>query len=128
MQNAIHVDCSPFLAAAVIAPTTPVAQMRRLARELTNTWFPLMLLIFVLAGTAVSSRGQVAQQLLGRVMDPSGAMVVDATVTVTNEATNVAISTQTSKTGDWVVPYLQPGSYSVSAVKLGFTTATQTGI
>ena len=44
--------------------------------------------LLVLGGTAIYGYGQVAQQLLGRVIDTSGAVVANATVTVTNEATS----------------------------------------
>src|SRR5882757_3286526 len=72
----------------------------------------IALCLLVLGGTPILC-GQVAQQLLGRVTDASGAVVPSATVTVTNEATGVAATTHTSQTGDWVVPYLSPGSYAV---------------
>jgi hypothetical protein len=85
-----------------------------------------MCCILVLAGTV--SHGQVAQQLLGRVTDVSGAVVANATVTVTNEATGVVTVTHTSQTGDWVVPYLSPGSYAVKIESTGFKAEIQTGI
>ena len=87
----------------------------------------LMFCLLVLGGTTILY-GQVAQQLLGRVTDASGAVVANATVTVTNEATRVAATSHTSQTGDWVVPYLSPGSYAVKVESTGFKTETQTGI
>jgi len=81
----------------------------------------------VLGGTTILY-GQVAQQLLGRVTDASGAVVANATVTVTNEATRVTATSHTSQTGDWVVPYLSPGNYAVKVESGGFKTETQTGI
>lgn len=87
----------------------------------------LITCLLVLGGTGLL-HGQIAQQLLGRVTDISGAVVPDATVTVTNEATSVAISTHTSQTGDWVIPYLSPGIYSVRVESKGFRTESQTGI
>src|SRR5438132_941887 len=67
----------------------------------------------LILGAVPAVFGQVAQQLLGRVTDFSGAVVSNATITVTNEATGVLATTHTSQTGDWVVPYLSPGSYAV---------------
>lgn len=81
------------------------------------------LCLFTQAGFA-----QVAQQLLGRVTDPVGAVVPDAAVTITNEATHVQVTAQTSGTGDWAVPYLQPGIYTVSVQKQGFEVGTVTGV
>lgn len=71
---------------------------------------------------------QVAQQLLGRVTDSNGAVIANATITATNEATGIITTTQTSETGDWVVPYLQPGTYTVRVENAGFKTETETGI
>ena len=86
-----------------------------------------LMLCLLLSGAALSY-GQVAQQLLGRVTDPSGAVVANANVTVTNEATGVAYPTLTSKSGDWVVPYLQPGTYTVKVEARGFESISKTGI
>ena len=45
--------------------------------------------------------------LTGSVIDPSGAVLKDATVTVTNEATNVSASTVSNETGRYEV-WLEP--------------------
>ncbi len=87
-----------------------------------------LVLCLLLVITTASLYGQVAQRLLGRVTDPSGAVVSDAVVTVTNEETGVVNTTHTSQTGDWVVPYLSPGHYAVKAERLGFKTESETGI
>src|SRR5882757_4398024 len=78
----------------------------------------LMFCLLVLGGTTIL-HAQVAQQLLGRVIDASGAVVPNATVTVTNEGTAVSTTIHTSQTGDWVVPYLSPGSYVVKVASTG---------
>src|SRR5947208_1673777 len=51
--------------------------------------------------------------LRGRVEDPSGAVVSGANVTVTNQATGVKQTTQTTSTGEYVFPHLLVGSYTV---------------
>jgi hypothetical protein len=56
----------------------------------------------------------------GHVSDPSGAAIAKAQITVHNEETGVNISTTTTKAGDYAVPYLRPGSYSVSGEATGF--------
>jgi hypothetical protein len=73
--------------------------------------------------------GQIkAGTITGRVTDSSGAVVPGASVTVTNEGTKVPSATQTGGTGDYTVPFLQPGIYDVTVSKEGFTTNSQTGI
>ena len=58
--------------------------------------------------------------ITGTVTDPSGALVADATVVVTNAGTNVASSTKTTTAGDYTVPYLEAGTYTISVTKAGF--------
>jgi hypothetical protein len=58
--------------------------------------------------------------LRGRVEDPSGAVVSGANVTVTNQATGVKQTTQTTSTGEYVFPHLLVGSYTVEVGAKGF--------
>jgi hypothetical protein len=70
----------------------------------------------------------VAQEFTGRVTDPSGAIVPKAQITVHNQDTNVNVTTVSTGTGDYTVPYLKPGNYSVSAELEGFAKELRTGI
>ncbi len=66
--------------------------------------------------------------IVGTVRDSSGAVVPDATVTVTNIATDV-VSTRTSNaSGEYEVPALRVGQYNVLVSKSGFANATATNI
>ncbi|WP_187143351.1 carboxypeptidase-like regulatory domain-containing protein [Terriglobus albidus] len=105
-----------------------IASHQRWGWNLAVRSFAIGMLCLLFAGAIGSLHGQVLQRLLGRVSDPSGAVVPEATVTITNEETGVVTTTQTSKTGDWVAPYLSPGRYTVSAARPGFTTAIETGV
>lgn len=58
--------------------------------------------------------------ILGTVTDNSGAVVANATVDVTNTATNVTNHTQTTSSGDFTVPFLQPGTYKVTVQATDF--------
>ncbi|MDR3792322.1 MAG: carboxypeptidase-like regulatory domain-containing protein [Terracidiphilus sp.] len=89
----------------------------RWAGKWRAAWFALYLLLFAGVGLVF---GQEGQQLRGRVTDPTGAVVPDATVTATNQATTVKYPTQTTSSGDWVLPYLPPGTYTVTVEKNGF--------
>jgi hypothetical protein len=66
--------------------------------------------------------------ITGSAMDSSGAAIVDADVTVTNSATNVAYTTKTSGAGLFTVPYLEDGTYSVAVTKAGFETFTENDV
>jgi hypothetical protein len=69
-----------------------------------------------------------AQEFTGRVTDSTGAAVVKATVVARNVDTGVETLTTTTATGDYTIPYLIPGHYSVSVRALGFETGVHTGI
>ena len=58
----------------------------------------------------------------GIVRDASQAVVGQATITVTNEATGEIKTATSSPTGDYLVPQLPPGTYRVVAAKEGFRT------
>ena len=69
-----------------------------------------------------------AQQVTGRVTDSTGAAVPKTKITVLNLATNVTSVATATGDGDYTVPYLKPGLYSVSASATGFETETKTDI
>jgi len=58
--------------------------------------------------------------LSGVVSDPSGAVLNNATVTLTNVATGATLTTQSNSTGFYRFALLQPGAYKVSATASGF--------
>jgi hypothetical protein len=66
--------------------------------------------------------------IIGTVKDASGAVIADATVTVTNTATNVVTRRQTTSAGDYEVPGLRVGTYNVQISKEGFAPALASGI
>jgi hypothetical protein len=73
---------------------------------------------------AQSERGNIT----GSVRDASGAVVPAAKVTVTNAATNVVITAASNAEGDYTVPSLQPGTYSVRIEKEGFRPTETKGL
>lgn len=61
--------------------------------------------------------------IVGTVRDATGAVVVGAKITVTNEATGVSTERLTDELGNYVAPYLPPGTYRVTAEFTGFRKA-----
>lgn len=57
----------------------------------------------------------------GHISDPSGAAVAGAKITVTNPDTGVVTSRTSSSIGDYVVPALNPGRYTISVEATGFS-------
>jgi hypothetical protein len=81
----------------------------------------LTALLLVLAATA--SAQTVTATLTGSVLDPTGAAVVNASLTLTHKATNTLRTASTNDRGDYTVPNLSPGLYSVAAEHPGFKRA-----
>lgn len=66
--------------------------------------------------------------VLGNVKDAQGEAVVGAQVKVSNQNTNVVNTFSTTKSGDYVVPGLSPGVYTVTVVAPGFKQSSSTGL
>jgi hypothetical protein len=95
-------------------------------RELL-TWAGL-LLVFLAVG-ALPAFAQVDRgAIVGTVLDASGAVLRQATVTVTNKATGVALTTPINDAGEYQVLALIPGTYSVKVSAQGFETAVREGV
>ena len=66
--------------------------------------------------------------ILGRVTDPTGAAIAGATVDATNTATGVHSAAQTNDIGDFRLPFLIPGSYSLTVEAPGFKQSVRSEI
>lgn len=86
----------------------------------------LLLLGLLLPPTFLAA--QQVQEFTGRVTDPTGAVLPNSTVIAQNLDTGVATPTTTTSTGDYTIPYLIPGRYSVTVRAAGFETAVRTGL
>src|SRR5688572_18466838 len=74
-------------------------------------------LVLALAALGQSYRAKVS----GIVTDQSGAVVVGATVTLSNLNTGVKVVRNTSETGLFVFDLIDPGVYSVTVEATGFS-------
>ncbi len=66
--------------------------------------------------------------LVGMVIDPSGAAIPAASVIVLEESTERRVSSETDADGNYRVAHLRPGSHTVIAGSPGFETLVLTGI
>ncbi|HEY7099827.1 MAG TPA: TonB-dependent receptor [Terriglobales bacterium] len=64
----------------------------------------------------------VTVSIQGRIYDTTGAAISQANVTAVNAATGLSRNTVASATGDYQIPSLPPGDYTVTAEKNGFQT------
>jgi hypothetical protein len=83
--------------------------------------FALALAVFALALPSLAQESKAT--LTGRVSDPNGAAVAGATVQITSQQTNLTTTTTSNDEGNYTVPALQPGRYTVKVEKQGFKTA-----
>src|SRR5262249_22152735 len=67
-------------------------------------------------------------QIAGTVTDPSKGAVADAAVSAKNPATGFERTARTDSDGNYVVPLLPPGHYTVTVSATGFKTQTSTEI
>jgi hypothetical protein len=85
----------------------------------------LMLLVLgLLSAWAQVSTGTI----VGVVEDTSGAVIPNAEVAIKQTATGEVRTTRTNASGEFNVPFLHPGDYSLTATMGGFKTKTQNGI
>lgn len=69
-----------------------------------------------------------AGTISGTVSDQTGAVIPNATVTVTSEATNTTVTRNTSSDGSYTVSGLPPGVYRLNVSASGFQTYSQRDI
>ena len=73
---------------------------------------------------AAFAQSNISGDLTGNVIDPSGAVLSGATVTVTSQANNQVKTVTTDNQGGWRVPLLSPGKYKIAITASGFETST----
>jgi hypothetical protein len=73
-----------------------------------------IVLVASVAAVNLLAQASFTGTILGTVTDPAGAVVAGAAVSVSNLATNELHRVQTDGSGNYFVPNLKPGAYSVS--------------
>src|SRR5438067_20222 len=89
----------------------------------------LLVFCMVTLALALSALAQIGNATLsGTVMDPSGAAVADAELTLTNKATGFEAKVTSNERGEYTFRNVTPGSYDLKVVKAGFQNYIQKGI
>lgn len=102
----------------------PFAVLRRFAPSLASLVAVLVLVSAGLLRAQLSSTATIS----GTVTDSTGAVVPNATVMVTDEATNVTTTHQTNGQGGFVFPGLPVDTYKISVKSSGFAPYTESGV
>src|SRR5215472_1743350 len=84
-------------------------------------------LIF-LSGTPAFAQSITSGDVTGTVTDPTGAVVPNASLTLTNIATNTAQQANTGADGTYRFAFIQPGTYKLDAKASGFRDQQHTGV
>ena len=89
-----------------------------------RVFLALMLLCCTAGVLAQENRATIS----GSVLDPTGASVPGASVTATETRTGVKTPTKSDSTGNFNLPFLPPGDYTLSVEAAGFKTYERKGI
>ena len=87
----------------------------------------LVLLVSLLA-PAANAQNSNTGELKGAVTDSSGAVMPGVAVSIKDVKTGVVTSTTTNQSGLYDVPFVQPGTYSLTFSKQGFRDFVRSGI
>jgi len=86
-----------------------------------SLWFVLIGLLIL----APIQFGQTSGSIAGETLDPTGAAISGATVSLVNAETNAARTVLTNEAGAYSFPTLPPGIYNLKAEKAGFKALVQ---
>ncbi len=94
---------------------------RFLATRTISGWLIALLLVVGFAGTGrLMAQGITTGSITGTVVDPAGAVIPGATLTATNAATGVKLTTESLSNGNFAFRAVPIGTYSVDLSATGF--------
>ncbi len=99
--------------------------MSSLTSRRATRW--LVVLLCLLSSTPLFAQST-GGRILGRVADPTGAVLANVKITLVNEATAVGSDTQTNSSGDYSFLEVKPGIYDVNFDHSGFKKNIRKGV
>src|SRR5690349_21449273 len=88
----------------------------------------LLLIVVLIAGPLMRAQASYTAQIRGVVKDQSGAIVANATVTITNDATGISQTSHTDDHGLYILTGLRPATYTIKADAAGFRSAEEKNV
>jgi len=88
----------------------------------------LCAIVFLMVSGSASAQLAGKGAVSGIVQDPTGAAIPGATITATNTNNGVATSTTSTSTGDYSIPTLDAGMYTITVTASGFERLTQQNV
>ena len=114
-----------------LTPSAPSRRSGWLEKGARRGWYAAVfaLCLWICQGGRTANAQVTGQgSITGTVTDASGAVVVGAQVTITNEATNVSVNSATNSTGYYEIDDLNPGTYDIRAAAPSFESLLRQGI
>jgi hypothetical protein len=91
--------------------------------------FLFTILLAAMALLPATLRAQVSTATIsGQVTDPSGAVIPKATVTATEQNTGVQTKAVSNSAGEYSIPFLKTGTYTITAEAKGFSKFVESGL
>jgi len=91
-------------------------------------WTLLSLMVLCMLALSGPANGQGLGRIVGTVQDPSGAMILNASVTVTETGKGFKRTATTDSSGYYVLDSLRPAQYDISVEAAGFHTFDQRAV
>jgi len=101
-----------------------VVERRWLVRYVSLAIWAVAVLMVLPDSSAQSTKGSI----VGRVIDPSGAVIVAASVELKNENTGAKLVAKTNSSGEYTFSTVDPGTYTVSVTGKGFESSVASGV
>lgn len=95
---------------------------------LSGSLAAVLVVVTVFFALSTTAFAQTSQGFTGLVTDSTGAVIPTAKITVHNQGTGVVRSVTTTSTGNWSVPFLDPGVYDVRAEANNFKSVQKTDV
>jgi hypothetical protein len=85
-------------------------------------------LLILVPGVRMLRGQEFRATLTGQVADPSGGVIIGASVVAVNNDTQITYAGTSSATGVYYIPYMLPGTYTVTVKAQSFKTAVQENV
>ena len=80
----------------------------------------LLIAVGTILGCSNANAQAVTATLVGTVIDPSGAVIQNASVSISSQGTGTKLTASSNESGNYVFSLLTPGAYTVTVVANGF--------
>ena len=84
--------------------------------------------VFLTVASGAFGQASYTAQVRGVVKDQSGAMITNATITITNDATGIVTTAHSDENGLYILTGLRPAVYTIKADRAGFRPAEQKNV